>query len=57
MNKAKEIYYVDYGAGTVYYHVIDGIVTKDGKPLAISFDKFLDYIATAKELGHKAGRL
>lgn len=53
-----EIYYIDYGAAKVYYTVLDnGMVETVGSKVTISRDKFLDYLATAKVLGHKAGKL
>lgn len=57
METIKETYYVDFGQGSVYYQVVDGAVICHDKKSPISLNKFLDFIATAKELGHKAGRL
>lgn len=53
-----ETYYIDYGAATVYYHVTDdNTVTSDGTAVTMPRHRFLDYLATARELGHKAGKL
>ncbi len=57
METNRETYFVDFGQGSVYYQVVDRAIFADGKRSAVSIDKFLDFIATAKELGHKAGRL
>lgn len=53
-----EIYYIDFGTTKRYYKVQDDnkIISRDGTA-TISKNKFLDFLATAKELGHKTGRL
>lgn len=53
-----EIYFVDYGAGKVYYTLRDDntIVTQD-RTIILSRDKFLDYLATARVLGHNTGKI
>lgn len=48
-----ETYYINYGAATIYYHVIHS----DGTAVTMPRHRFLDYLATARELGHKAGKL
>lgn len=54
----QEIYYIDYGAAKVYYTVTgDGRVIVGGNSVVISREKFMDYLATAKVLGHKAGQV
>ena len=58
MTTTQEIYYIDFGTAKLYYQVLDGttVISKDHRT-TISRDKFLDFLATAKELGHKTGRL
>lgn len=53
-----EIYFVDYGAGKVYYKLLDDntIVAQD-RTITLSRDKFLDYLATARVLGHNTGKI
>lgn len=59
MEDRQEIYYVDYGAGKVYYRTVgENLVERVGGLTAtMPREKFLDYLATARVLGHKAGRL
>lgn len=54
----QEIYYIDFGTSKLYYKVLDDntVISKDHRT-TISRDKFLDFLATAKELGHKTGKL
>lgn len=54
-----EVYFIDFGNTTVYYQIIDdgARVISRNKSAVISRQKLLDYIATAKELGHKTGKL
>lgn len=54
----EEIYYIDYGAAKVYYKVLDnGTVVVGDSSVTLSREKFLDYLATARVLGHKAGKI
>lgn len=55
----QETYYIDYGAATVYYHVTDDntVIRSDGTAVTMPRHRLLDYLATARELGHKAGKL
>lgn len=57
METTNETYFVNFGGGTVYYQVIDGRVYSKDRLTNITIQQFLDYIAAAKELGHKAGRI
>lgn len=54
----NDIYYIDFGSSKVYYQVYpdNTVICKDGKT-HIPLTKFLDYLATAKELGHKTGKI
>ena len=54
-----ETYYINYGAATIYYHVTDDntVIHSDGTAVTMPRHRFLDYLATARELGHKAGKL
>lgn len=53
----RETYYIDFGGGTTYFHVVDGIVICHDKNTNVPYDKLLSFIAVAKELGMKAGKL
>lgn len=54
----QEIYYIDYGAAKAYYRVDDGgTVTTRGGSVTLSREKLLDFLATARALGHKTGRV
>lgn len=55
---ANEIYFIDFGSAKVYYQIQeDGNVISKDKAARISKEKFLDYLAVAKELGHNTGKL
>lgn len=53
-----EVYFIDFGKAKIYYQIPeDGtVISKDSKT-TISRQKSLDYLATAKELGHRTGRI
>lgn len=55
---AGDVYYIDFGTAKVYYQVYvnNTVICKDGK-VHIPLAKFLDYLATARELGHKTGKI
>ena len=54
----SEIYYIDYGAAKVYYRLLDAnTVAVSGGSVTLSREKLLDYLATARVLGHKTGKL
>lgn len=53
-----EIYYIGDRFSTRYYHVIDdSTVSLGNEKYSIPKERFLDFIAAAKVLGFKAGRL
>lgn len=54
----RETYFVDFGQSRIYYRVYDEntVITPNGEK-TISRQKFLDYLATARELGHKTGKI
>ena len=54
----QEVYFIDFGKAKVYYQIPEEgmVILKDGKT-TISRQKFLDYLATARELGHKTGKI
>ena len=57
-NAAAETYWLDLGTTKVYYHVTgDNTVAVRGKSITISRQRLLDFLATARELGHKTGKL
>lgn len=54
----SEIYYIGDRFSTRYYHVIDdSTVSLGNEKYSIPKERFLDFIAAAKVLGFKAGRL
>lgn len=58
MEDRHEIYYVDYGAAKVYYRMDgDNAVCVQDRRVTMPREKFLDYLATARVLGHKTGKL
>lgn len=57
-NSNTETYFVDYGISKVYYKLEeDNTVVTQGRTITLSRDKFLDYLATARVLGHNTGKL
>lgn len=52
----SEICYIDT-YGRAYFKVEDGVVYSQGKKTDVSPDKFSDFLAIAKELGFKTGKL
>lgn len=54
----QEVYFIDFGTARVYYKILEegSVISRDRKT-TISRQKFLDYLATAKELGHKTGKI
>lgn len=58
METTKETYYVDFGTAKLYYTVLDGstVISRD-RVTTLSKEKFLDFLAIAKELGHKTGKI
>lgn len=53
-----ETYYIDFGTAKLYYQVIDDntIISRD-KTVTLPKDKFLTFLAIAKELEHKTGKI
>lgn len=51
-----EIYFLDT-YDKAYFKVIDGVVCSQGKQTSVSPDKLSDFLAIAKELGFKTGKL
>lgn len=53
-----EIYYISDHFSTRYYKVVDDSTVQLGNDkYSIPLERFLDFIATAKVLGFKAGKL
>lgn len=52
----SEIYYINMD-GNNYFKVEDGVVYSLGKKTDVSPDKLSDFLAIAKELGFKTGKL
>ena len=51
-----EIYFLDT-YDTAYFKVIDGVVYSRDRKTDVSPDKLSDFLAIAKELGFKTGKL
>ena len=52
----SEIYYINMD-GNIYFKVEDGVVYSQGKKTDVSPDKLSDFLAIAKGLGFKTGKL
>lgn len=52
-----ELYYLNAGSGKVYLNVINGNVWCFNKPTQVSEAKLEEFLAIAKELGFKTGKL
>lgn len=52
-----QIFHIDTPATTTYFQVADGKVSCEGRPTNVSPDKLIDFLAIAKELGMKGGKL
>lgn len=54
----RETYYIDFGTAKIYYQVVNGttVISRD-KATTLPKDKFLTFLAIAKELGHKTGKI
>lgn len=52
------IYYLENSHhGRVYFTIRDGLVQCDGTPTKVPEGKLIDFLAIAKELGMKGGKL
>lgn len=57
-DNTREIYYISDRFSSRYYHIIDDNTVQLGNTkYSIPLHRFLDFIATAKILGLKAGKL
>lgn len=52
----SEIYYINMD-GNIYFKVEEGVVCSQGKQTSVSPDKLSDFLAIAKELGFKTGKI
>lgn len=52
-----ETYYLDTGNDRVYFNVTDGIIEVRGATPKVPTTKLLDFLAIARELGFKTGKL
>lgn len=53
-----DIYYLENSHhGRVYFTIRDGLVQCDGTPTKVPEDKLIDFLAIARELGMKGGKL
>jgi len=52
-----DIYYLETSHGRVYFTVRDGLTQCDGTPTKVPEGKLLDFLAIARELGMKGGKL
>lgn len=58
MKANQETYWIDFGTAKLYYTVLDGntVISRD-HTATLSKQTLLDFLAIAKELGHKTGKL
>ena len=52
-----ETFYIDTGASTLYFQTIENTVTIKDRTITLSRHSFLLFLATAKELGFKTGKI
>lgn len=53
----NDIYYLETYHGRAYFAIRDGLVQCDGTPTKVPEDKLIDFLAIARELGMKGGKL
>lgn len=53
----NDIYYLETSHGRVYFAIRDALVQCDGTPTKVPEDKLILFLAIAKELGMKGGKL
>ena len=57
-NMKNDIYYLETSHhGRVYFTIRDGLVQCDGTPTKVPPDKLILFLAIARELGMKGGKL
>lgn len=58
MNTPQETYWIDFGTAKLYYTVVGGntVISRD-RTTTLSKQTLLDFLAIAKELGHKTGKI
>lgn len=56
-NMKNDIYYLETSHGRVYFAIRDGLTQCDGTPTKVPEAKLLDFLAIARELGMKGGKL
>lgn len=52
-----ETYFLDVTFGSVYFNVVDGSVQCRGRDTKVSPDKLNEFLAIAKELGLRTGKI
>lgn len=52
-----DIYYLETSHGRVYFTARDGLTQCDSTPAKVSMEKLLLFLAIARELGMKGGKL
>jgi hypothetical protein len=56
-NIKTDIFYIAAPQGNIYFSVAEGVVSSQGRPSQVPYDKFLDFLHTAELLGFKIGKL
>lgn len=56
-NKQLETFYIDTGSSTLYFQTTENTVTIKDRTITLSRHSFLLFLATAKELGFKTGKI
>ena len=52
-----ETFYIDTGSSTLYFQTTENTVTIKDRTITLSRHSFLLFLATAKELGFKTGKI
>lgn len=53
----RDIYFLETLHGRVYFAIRDGLTQCDGTPTRVPEAKLLDFLAIAREMGMKAGKI
>lgn len=53
----EEIYHLNTESSKTYFNIADGVVSVQGRKTNVSPDKLSEFLAIAKELGFKTGKL
>lgn len=57
ITSSVETFYIDTGSSTLYFQTTENTVTIKDRTITLSRHSFLLFLATAKELGFKTGKI